>query len=163
LALPSSPWASLGSVSSYSQGLPFWPSASPQRSANAEEAVDDADAQHVVAANLKPFIPSGEDFAKARQFFLDLGFSVNWEKEGYAELQLGSAVFILQDFHTQTMQENLMMQAEVDDLDAWWNRIRVSGVLERYRGVRAREPTEYPWGNREVHLIDPAGVCWHFV
>lgn len=61
------------------------------------------------------------------------------------------------------MQENLMMQAEVDDLDAWWNRIRVSGVLERYRGVRAREPTEYPWGNREVHLIDPAGVCWHFV
>ena len=112
---------------------------------------------------LKPFIPSGQDFSMAKQFFLDLGFSVNWEVRGYAELQLGSAVFILQDFHNQTMQENLMMQAHVDDLDAWWQHIRTSGVLDRYPGVRAKEPTVYPWGSREVHLIDPAGVCWHFV
>jgi uncharacterized glyoxalase superfamily protein PhnB len=28
--------------------------------------------------------------------------------------------------------------------------------------ARAREPTDYPWGQREVHLVDPAGVCWHF-
>jgi uncharacterized glyoxalase superfamily protein PhnB len=35
-------------------------------------------------------------------------------------------------------------------------------VLERYPGTRAKEPTDYPWGNREVHLIDVAGVCWHF-
>jgi uncharacterized glyoxalase superfamily protein PhnB len=111
---------------------------------------------------LKPFIPSGKDFATARRFFLDLGFSVNWEHGGYAELQLGSAVFILQDFDNPTMQENLMLLAKVDDLDAWWERIRGSGVLERYPGVRAKEPTVYSWGSREVHLIDPAGVCWHF-
>ena len=96
-------------------------------------------------------------------FFQDLGFSVNWEADGYAELQLGSAVFILQDFHNQTMQENLMLQAQVDDLDAWWQHIQKSGVLDRYQGVRAKEPTTFTWGVREVHLIDPAGVCWHFV
>jgi uncharacterized glyoxalase superfamily protein PhnB len=28
--------------------------------------------------------------------------------------------------------------------------------------VRAAPPTLYPWGQREVHLIDTAGVCWHF-
>jgi uncharacterized glyoxalase superfamily protein PhnB len=117
----------------------------------------------VTISALKPFIPSGEDFSTAKRFFLDLGFSVNWEAKGYAELQLGAAVFILQDFHNQTVQENLMMLAKVDDLDAWWNHICASGVLGRYRGVRAKEPTEYPWGSREVHLIDPAGVCWHFV
>ena len=112
---------------------------------------------------LRPFIPSGRDFRTAKQFFLDLGFAVNWEVEGYAELQLDSAVFILQDFHNQTMQENLMMLVKVDDLDAWWERIHASGVQERYPGVRAKEPTMYPWGNREIHLIDPAGVCWHFL
>jgi uncharacterized glyoxalase superfamily protein PhnB len=34
-------------------------------------------------------------------------------------------------------------------------------VLERY-DVRAKEPTDYSWGVREVHMTDPAGVCWHF-
>lgn len=111
---------------------------------------------------LKPFIPSGKDFAAARSFFLDLGFVVNWEAQGLAELQLGAAVFLLQDFHNPTVQENLMMFVRVDDLDAWWKHLQGSGVLERYPGVRAKEPTAYPWGQREVHLIDPAGVCWHF-
>ena len=111
---------------------------------------------------IKPFIPSGSDFGTAKRFFQDLGFALNWEADGYAELQLGQAVFILQDFHNQTMQENLMMFVRVDDLDAWWAHVRASGVLERYSGVRAKEPTDYPWGQREVHLIDPAGVCWHF-
>ena len=111
---------------------------------------------------LKPFIPSGPDFPAARSFFVDLGFVVNWEAPGLAELQLGAAVFLLQDFHNQNMQDNLMMFAKVDDLDAWWKHIQGCGVLQRYPGVRAKEPTEYPWGVRELHLIDPAGVCWHF-
>jgi uncharacterized glyoxalase superfamily protein PhnB len=112
--------------------------------------------------SLKPFIPSGPDFAAAKQFFQDLGFAVNWESDGYAELQLGGVAFLLQDFHNQEMQENLMMFVSVEDLDAWWQRILASGVLDRYPGVRAKAPTEYPWGQREVHLVDPAGVCWHF-
>jgi hypothetical protein len=111
---------------------------------------------------LKPFIPSGKDFAAARSFFVDLGFTVNWEGQGLAELQLGAAVFLLQDFHNPTVQENLMMFVRVDDLDAWWRHLQDCGVLERYPGVRAKAPTLYPWGMREVHLIDPAGVCWHF-
>ena len=113
-------------------------------------------------SSLKPFIPSGPDFESAKSFFSDLGFTVNWETEGLAELQLGKAVFLLQDFHNQEMQSNLMMFANVEDLDAWWQHIQSSGVLERYQGVTGREPTEFPWGQREVHLIDPAGVCWHF-
>jgi uncharacterized glyoxalase superfamily protein PhnB len=112
--------------------------------------------------SLKPFIPSGKDFGMAKSFFTDLGFAVNWEVTGLAELQLGAAVFLLQDFHNQTMQENLMMFAGVDDLDAWWRQIVESGVLERYPGVSGKPPTQYPWGKREVHLIDPAGICWRF-
>ncbi len=111
---------------------------------------------------LKPFIPSGQDYPLARRFFHDLGFITNWEADGLAELQLGAAVFLLQDFHNQTMQENLMMFVAVDDLDALWQHVVASGVVERYAGVRANAPKAMPWGTREVHLIDPAGVCWHF-
>jgi hypothetical protein len=30
----------------------------------------------------------------------------------------------------------------------------------RFSGVRLRQPTDFPWG-REIHIIDPGGVCWH--
>src|SRR5262245_34491274 len=95
---------------------------------------------------LKPFIPSGKDFARSRRFFVELGFAVNWEVEGLAELQLGAAVFLLQDFASEEMQRNLMMMVKVDDLDAWWAHLQASGVLERYEGVHAKPPTDYPWG-----------------
>ena len=111
---------------------------------------------------LKPFIPSGPNFARAKAFFQDLGFEIKWEAPGLAELSFGGAAFLLQDFHNKEMQENLMMFVSVDDLDEWWERIQASNVLERYSEVRAKEPTLFPWGQREVHLIDPAGVCWHF-
>jgi len=111
---------------------------------------------------LKPFVPSGSDFAVAKEFFKDLGFSVNWESPGYAELQLDSAAFILQHLDNSVVQENFMILVEVPDLDAWWKHICDSQVLQRYPAARAKEPTDYPWGSREVHLIDPAGVCWHF-
>lgn len=111
---------------------------------------------------LKPFIPSGADFATSRAFFVDLGFDVDWEVQGLAQLSLGDTVFLLQDFHNQEMQENLMMFVPVADLDAWWRHVQASGVLQKYTGARAKEPTDYPWGQREVHLVDPAGVCWHF-
>ena len=111
---------------------------------------------------LKPFIPSGPDFEAAKSFFRDLGFTVLWEAPGIAELRLGGAAFLLQDFHNAEMQSNLMMSVEVEDLDAWWRTVLDSGVVSRYPGVSAREPTLFPWGRREVHLIDPAGVCWHF-
>ena len=112
--------------------------------------------------SLKPFIPSGADFEQSKQFFLDLGFQKNWESDGYAEFALGGCAFILQDFDHAEMQSNLMMHVSVDDLDEWWKHVQASGVVERYASVRAKEPTEFPWGIREVHLIDPAGVCWHF-
>lgn len=54
------------------------------------------------------------------------------------------------------------MYVTMDDLDAFWEHLGRSGVLDRYAGVRAKEPTRFPWGQTEVHLIDPAGVCWHF-
>ncbi len=111
---------------------------------------------------LKPFIPSGPDFQLAKRFFTDLGFTVRWEAEGMAELAFGGAAFLLQAFDDPHVQGNLMMAVAVDDLDAWWAHLQASGVLGRYPGVRATAPELKPWGLREVHLIDPAGVCWHF-
>ena len=112
--------------------------------------------------SLRPFVPSGRDYAAARAFFMDLGFRENWGRDELCELQLDDVTFLLQNYHNQELQENLMMYVNVNDLDVFWSHLQQSGVLERYAGVRAKPPTRYPWGITEVHLIDPAGVCWHF-
>ena len=115
----------------------------------------------VQLTQLRPFIPSGKDFETSKTFFQKLGFAINWEAEGLIELQWGDVVFLLQDFEHQDMQENLMMYLTVSDLDAFWSHLVGTGILDEFSGVKAKEPTDYPWGSREVHLIDPAGVCWH--
>ena len=45
---------------------------------------------------MRPFIPSGADFAAACRFFVELGFEKIWEVEGYAGFARGGANFILQ-------------------------------------------------------------------
>jgi hypothetical protein len=86
--------------------------------------VDGSRSIAMMVRELKPFIPSGPDFAKAKAFFQDLGFELKWEVDGLAQLSLGGATFLLQDFHNQEMQDNLMMFVSVDDLDEWWRHLQ---------------------------------------
>ena len=38
-----------------------------------------------------------------------------------------------------------------------WNRRTCQPA---FAGVKLPSPTQFPWG-REIHIIDPGGVCWH--
>jgi hypothetical protein len=111
------------------------------------------------ATRLYPFVPSGADFARALEFFAALGFEQQWREEGLAGLRFGGAYFMLQDINVPVWQENQMLTYEVTDLDGYWAELAALN-LERFPGVKLLPPTDFPWG-REIHLIDPAGVCWH--
>lgn len=113
------------------------------------------------ATKLVPFVPSGPDFKIAIAFFADLGFETAWQHDGLASLRFGGAYFMLQDINVPIWQENQMHVVEVDDLDVYWAELDALDLATKYSGVRLKPPTDYPWG-REVHLIDPGGVCWHF-
>ena len=109
---------------------------------------------------IHPFVPSGPDFGAAIAFFTDLGFEALWQNDGIAGLRFGGAYFMLQDINVPEWQSNQMLVLEVDDLDLYWREVDGRGLPGKYQGVRTKPPTDYPWG-REVHIIDPAGVCWH--
>lgn len=49
---------------------------------------------------------------------------------------------------------------EVEDLEGYWREIEVLKLPDAFPGVSMKPPADLPWG-REVHIIDPAGVCWH--
>ena len=113
------------------------------------------------ATALIPFVPSGPDFDVALAFFADLGFATAWRSDDIAGLRFGGAYFLLQNIHVPVWQENQMLAVEVNDLDAYWAAIDALALPAKYPGVRTKPPTDFPWG-REVHIVDPAGVCWHF-
>ncbi len=112
------------------------------------------------ATKLYPFVPSGPKFNLAIDFFAAIGFKTQWQSSGLAGLRFGGAYFLLQEIDVPEWQKNQMIVLEVDDLDGYWSELSAMDLENRFAGVKLRPPTDFPWG-REVHFIDPAGVCWH--
>jgi hypothetical protein len=112
------------------------------------------------ATTLYPFVPSGPDFDQALAFFAAIGFEAAWQHGDVAGLRFGGAFFLLQKFDHPEMQRNLMITFEVNDLEAYAIEVAAKDLPALFPGVRVGVPKDFPWG-RELHLIDPAGVCWH--
>ena len=112
------------------------------------------------ATTLYPFVPAGTNFPQSIKFFEALGFDVAWMDAGLAGLRLGGAYFILQNINVPEWQTNQMITLEVNDLDAFWKELDLQDLSSQFQGVKLKAPSDYAWG-REVHIIDPAGVCWH--
>lgn len=107
---------------------------------------------------LKAFVPA-QDYARSRQFYVDLGFRLASDEDGIAYLHCGDTAFLLQDFHDEGLAKNLMLHLLVEDVDAWHAHVLASGVRERY-GVRVGDIETQPWRMRDFVLFDPSGVLW---
>ncbi len=107
---------------------------------------------------IKAFVPA-TDFARSKQFYQDLGFTLASDGGGIAYLHLGVASFLLQDFSAPGFAENFVMHLLVSDVDAWWQQVQASGVCERYQ-VKCTAVQLQAWGMRDFCVYDPSGVLW---
>jgi hypothetical protein len=112
------------------------------------------------AKALYPFVPSGPHFDVAVAFLCELGFEKTWGCDDYAGMRYDQAYIILQKIDVPEWQANQMITIEVDDLDAYWSELEAKNLPAMFPDARLRPPTDFPWG-REIHIVDPAGVCWH--
>ena len=110
--------------------------------------------------DLKVFVPA-ENYSLAKQFYLDLGFSVVWEGDQLACFQVGEFRFLLQNYYVKDWAGNFMMHLMVTDADVWWKHIQDIKLAEKYAGIMCKPPTLQPWGLRVLYLSDPSGVLWH--
>ena len=110
--------------------------------------------------DLKAFVPA-KDHDLAKQFYVDLGFKLNWGNDQVAEFEIGAFRFLLQNFYVQEHVDNFMMQLLVDDADDWWKRIEAAGLKAKYPAITVKPPATQPWGLRVLYLTDPTGVLWH--
>jgi hypothetical protein len=56
--------------------------------------------------DLKPFLPAKE-YAVAKQFYLDLGFTIAWEGDQLAAFQVGEFRFLLQNNYVKEWARQL--------------------------------------------------------
>ena len=110
--------------------------------------------------DLKAFVPA-KDPERSKQFYVDLGFTINWTNDELAELQIGSFRFLLQTFFVAEHASNFMMALNVEDADAWWAHIQRVELATKYPGITCEPPVLQPWGLRVLYLSDPSGVLWH--
>lgn len=110
------------------------------------------------AVEIKAFVPA-KDFALSKQFYKDVGFTEASDVEGVAYFHHGDVSFLLQDLYVEELAKNLMMHLLVEDVDAWWNRVREANISGKY-GVKFSEVEHQPWGMRDFVLFDPSGVLW---
>lgn len=111
--------------------------------------------------SLSPFVPSGKDFAAAKQLFLDLGFTIGWDAGNMVSFQSGPYSFILQEYDEEAFAQNFMLSVGVPDAAAFYQEVLDKKLPEKY-GIKISAPRQQPYG-KEVNLIDIAGVCWHFI
>ncbi|MBI3718710.1 MAG: hypothetical protein HY252_08955 [Sphingobacteriales bacterium] len=112
-------------------------------------------------SSLEPFVPSGKNFEASKQFFMQLGFNVNWDAGDYVGFQKDGCKFILQKFDNKEFAENFMISVKVDNAEDFWKEVSEKKLPEKF-GIRMSNPIVQPYG-KEVNIIDLAGVCWHFV
>jgi catechol 2,3-dioxygenase-like lactoylglutathione lyase family enzyme len=110
--------------------------------------------------DLKAFVPT-KDPELSRQFYTDLGFTINFSSPEISELQLGSFRFLLQTFYVAEHAGNFMMSLAVENADLWWEHIQRVGFAKKYPGIMCKPPEVQPWGVRVLYLSDPSGVLWH--
>ena len=111
--------------------------------------------------SLQPFVPSGIDPEKAKDFFQQLGFTMNWDAGDYAGFEKDGCKFILQNFVNKDFAENFMLTVNVTDVEEFRKEVIDKKLPEKF-GIRIGQVSRQPYG-REVNIIDLAGVCWHFV
>lgn len=107
---------------------------------------------------IKAFVPA-KDFALSKQFYQDLGFTMASDGGGIAYFHFDDASFLLQDFCAANFAENFMMHLLVDDVDAWWQQVQASGIIEKYQ-VQCTPVVLQAWRMRDFCLYDPSGVIW---
>lgn len=113
-------------------------------------------------SSLEPFIPSGPEFEKSKQLFLELGFEIEWDGGDLTGFRNGTCKFILQKYNNKAFAENLMIAVKLKDIDSFWEELKSKNLPVKFGIPVIAPPVQQPYG-KEINIIDIAGVCWHFI
>ncbi|MCS5558429.1 MAG: hypothetical protein NZ738_03430 [Oceanospirillaceae bacterium] len=88
---------------------------------------------NLVSSDIKTFIGS-KNFEESRDFYVAMGWTLNFENGDLAELELGRNSFYLQNYYQRKWCENSMLHITVEDAQAWYDH--ALRVLEKRHTAR---------------------------
>jgi len=113
------------------------------------------------ATDIKAFIGS-RDFDVSRDFYLAMGWKLNFDAGDIAELELGNCRFYLQAYYQRQWCENSMLHITVEDAKAWYRHTQEVLASRTYGAARVNAPEVQDYGALVTHVWDPVGVLLHF-
>jgi hypothetical protein len=113
------------------------------------------------AKSIRPFI-GAKIYQESILFYETLGFNVEAVGSQMSVVSVNEELtFYLQNAYVKDWVDNTMLFLEIEDLQPYWEAIKVLGLPDKFPGVRLSEIQHKDWGN-EFFLHDPSGVLWHF-
>ena len=112
------------------------------------------------ATEVRHFVPA-RDFAVSKEFYLALGWTLEWSDESLALLALAGQRFYLQRYYVKEWAENTMLHVTVRDARSCFVQIRELVDTNRFPGVRVAAPKDEPYGALVTYVWDPSGVLLH--
>ena len=104
------------------------------------------------------------NFEDSRNFYVALGWQLNWDRDGLAELELGGSALFLQRYHNKQWCENSMLHVTVEDAQAWYEHAKAVIEEGSFSGPpRVNPPKREDYGALVTYIWDPAGVLLHMV
>lgn len=115
----------------------------------------------LAASEVKPFV-GAEDFEVSRDFYVAMGWTLQFDAGDLAELELGGCRFYLQDYYQREWCHNSMLHITVDDAQAWYEHTRDLLEKKNYGAARVKPPQRQDYGALVTFVWDPSGVLLHF-
>src|SRR5215207_6284763 len=94
--------------------------------------------------SLAPFVPSGSNFERSKQFFHELGFKINWDAGDYVGFEKDGCKFILQKFNDKQFAENFRLSVKIENAEEFWKELNNKQLVEKF-GVRINPPVKQPY------------------
>lgn len=112
------------------------------------------------AKSIRPFI-GAKDYEESIRFYETLGFGVKSLGPTMSVIRVDDTIsFYLQKAYVKDWVDNSMLFLEVENLQRYWEAVKVLGLPDKFPGVRLSEIHHNDWGN-EFFLHDPSGILWH--
>lgn len=113
------------------------------------------------ALDVRPLLPA-RDLAVSRDFYVALGWTLEWEDTALVLLSLGSYSLYLRRCDGEHPFEDQMLFVQVENALAWHSLAASILPSNRFPTARLHPPRTDSCGTLSVLLEDPAGVLIHF-
>jgi len=112
------------------------------------------------AKSIRSFI-GAKNYQESIRFYQILGFDVNAVSHTMSLVKVNDELaFYLQDAYVKDWIENTMIFMEVEELESYWEAVKVLGLTDKFPEVKLSKIKHDTWGN-EFFLHDPSGNLWH--